>query len=230
MVVAQQRASNPGSCGTRCGKAANGLGPATDGVGAPSADCLFTMYARAVGDASKRLRDLRREGWADLGLAVLVLGLALGATQVHPRLALPLLIGGLFVSSLGVRALWRRWELVERLACEGDAYSISEVRAYASRETSLERRQSFAALIRSTLQHSTGAAERRLLGVAGELEQLASELEDEDLTLDPASAVACQRLLSDPGSALFNPAVTSGELRSRVRQIRLGFRPRSLAA
>jgi hypothetical protein len=230
MVVAQQRASNPGSCGTRCGKAANGLGPATDGVGAPRADCLFTMYARAVDDAAERLRDLRREGWADLGLAVLVLGLAIGATQVHPRLALPLLIGGLLVLALGVRALWRRWELVEHLAAEGDAYVIAEVRAYASRETSLERRQSFAALIRSTLELSTAAGQQRLLGVADELEELASELEDDDLTLDPACAVACQRLLSDPGSPLFDPAVPPGELRWRIRRIRSGFRPHRLAA
>lgn len=230
MVVAQQRASNPGSCGTRCGKAAIGLGPATDGVAAPSADCSFTMHARAVDEAAARLRDLRREGWADLGLAVLVLGLAVGATQVHPRLALPLLIGGFFALALGVRALWRRWELVERLAAEGDAYVILEVRDYASRETGMERRQRFAALIRSTLELSTAAAEQRLLAVADELEDLASELEDDGLTLEPASAVACHRLLSEPGSPLFDPAVRDGELRSRIRRIRSGFRPRRLAA
>lgn len=186
------------------------------------------MYARAVDDAAARLRDLRREGWADLGLAVLVLGLAVGATQVRPTLALPLFLGGVFALALGVRALWRRWELVERLAGERDAFAISEVLEYASRETRMERRRSFAAVIRSTLNPPALAADRRLLGLADELEELASELEDDDLTLDPASAVACHRLLSDPASPLFDPAVPPRELRSRIRQIRSGFQPRRL--
>jgi hypothetical protein len=188
------------------------------------------MYARAVDDAAARLRDLRREGWADLGLAVLVLGLAVGATQVRPTLALPLFLGGVFALALGVRALWRRWELIERLAGERDAFAISEVQAYASRETGMERRRSFAAVIRNTLNSPALAAQRRLLGLADELEELASELEDDDLTLDPASAVACHRLVSGPGSPLFNQAVPPRELRSRIRQIRSGFQPRRLAA
>ena len=59
---------------------------------------------------------------------------------------------------------------------------------------------------------------------AEELEALACELEDEELALDPACAVACMRLLSDVSeSPLLNPALPPELLRSRVRQIRSGF-------
>jgi hypothetical protein len=181
------------------------------------------MYARAVEDAATRLRDLRREEWEDLGLAALALAFAVAATHVHPAFALPLFVGGLAVGARGVRALWRRWDLIERLAGERDAYVISEVLAHASRETTMERRRTFAALIRSSLSEPV---EARGSAAAEELEALASELEDGELALDPASAVACTRLLSDVvGSPLLNLALTSEELRSRVRQIRSGFRP-----
>jgi hypothetical protein len=77
------------------------------------------MYARAVDE------------WVGLGLAALSLGLAVAATQVRPSLAVPLFLGVFAVGTLGVRALWRRWELVERFDGESDAYVISEVRPSA---------------------------------------------------------------------------------------------------
>ena len=65
---------------------------------------------------------------------------------------------------------------------------------------------------------------------AEELEALARELEDDELALDRAFAVACMRLLSDvSASPHFNPALPPERLRSRVRQIRSGFEPRQAA-
>jgi hypothetical protein len=189
------------------------------------------MYARAVDDAAARLRDLRYEEWGDLCLAALVLGLAVGATQVRPALALPLFVGGLAVGALGVRALWRRWDLVDRLAEDRNAYVISDVLAYAAREATMDRRKSFAALIRGTMRQPGSALEARVVAAAEELEELASDLEDDELALDPACAVACLRLLSDlAGSPILNPALPSEDLRSRVFQIRSGFSSRRLAA
>jgi hypothetical protein len=179
------------------------------------------MYARAVDDAAAQLHDLRREEWQDLGLAGLALALAVAAAQVLPALALPLFVGGLAVGARGVRALWRRWDLVERLAGERDAYLISEVLGYASRETTMERRQTFSALIRARLSEPV---EARVRVAAKELGALAAELEDAELVLDPVSAVACMRLLSDlVESPLLNAARPPEELRSRVHQIRSGF-------
>jgi hypothetical protein len=183
------------------------------------------MYARAVDDAGTLLRSLRREKWEDLGLAAFVLVLAVVAAAFRPALALPLFVGGLALGALGLRALWRHWDLLERLSGERDAYVIPEVYAYASRETELGRRQSFAALIRSRLPQPGLVSDARVVAAAEELEALARDLEDGALTLEPAAAVCCMRLLTDLGeSPLLNPSLPPEDLRSRIRQIRSGFK------
>lgn len=182
------------------------------------------MDARTIDDAGARLRELREEEWEDLGLAALALGLAVLAAHAWPSLALPLFLGGIGVGALGLRALLRRWDMVERLSGERDAYVIPDVLAHASREATMERRHLSASVIRSTLAHAGPGLEGRIAGVAEELEALASELDDPELVLDPSAAVACMRLLSDiEGSPLLNRAVPPEDLRSRVRQIRSGF-------
>lgn len=186
------------------------------------------MYARAVDQADARLRELRQEARGELAVAAAALAASVVATEVFPALAAPLFIGGLFVGIRGARAMWRRWDLVERLSADRDAHIISEVQAFASREATMERRQSFAALVRNRLREAREVADARVLAVAEELEALVSELEDEDLTLEPAAAVACMRLLSDMAeSPLLNQALPAEDLRSRVCQIRSGFRRRS---
>lgn len=98
------------------------------------------MYARAVDEAEFRLRELRHEQWLDLALAAVVFGLALAATQIRPSLAMPLFLGGVFAWVLGIRALFRHWDLLDRLADEHDALVIPEVASYASRHASSETR------------------------------------------------------------------------------------------
>ncbi len=182
------------------------------------------MDARTVDDAGERLRELRQEEWQDLGLAALALGLAVVAPRVFPSLALPLFLGGVGVGALGVRALWRHWDLVDRLAADRSAYVIPAVLAYAAREASMERRRGSAALIRRALAAPGPGLEARTSAAADELDALAAELADPELDLDPSCAVACMRLLSDlEGSPLLNRARPPEELRSRVRQIRSGF-------
>jgi hypothetical protein len=189
------------------------------------------MYARRVDEASEQLRELRHEEWGALGLGALALGLAVTAAELRPALAMPLFLGGLVVGGLGMRALLRRSELVERLAGERDAYAIPEVLAWASREATMERRQRYAALLRDTLVRPGLLYEARVLAAAEELEALASELDDEELELEPACAVACKRLLSDVfESPLLNSALPPQDLRSRIVQIRTGFKLRQLAA
>ena len=179
------------------------------------------MDARSVDTATRRLHELRREERDQLVVAAFALGLAVAATQVVPKLAVPIFLGGLFVGALGVRALWRRWDLVDRLAAERDAYVIAEVRDYAAREATMDRRRSLAASIRLRLREPI---DPRICLAVGDLEALAFELDDDGLTLDPVCAVACARLLSDTeGSALLNAALPPEQLRSSVRQIRAGF-------
>jgi hypothetical protein len=189
------------------------------------------MYARAVDNAAARLRDLRHEEREKLGLAGLALALSLVATEFDPELAVSLFLGAIFIGALGVRAIWRRWDLVERLSGDRDAYAISEVLDLARREATMERRHTFAALVRAWLDRSETDVDERLRSVADELDALATELEDETLELDPASAVACLRLLTDVmESPLLNRHLPATDLRSRVRQIRAGFRLREPTA
>ena len=187
----------------------------------------LAMYARAVDEARVHLQDLRRVEWEDLGLGGLALGLAVAVTQVRESLALPLFLGGLTLWLLGLRAFWRRWDLVDRLADDRDAYGIPEVFAYASRKASMDRRRYFATMIRNRLD-DPGLSQS---SAAAELEKLAGELEDPALDLDPACAVACFRMLSDPaGSPLLNSVLDPAELRSRASRICSGFTERGKRA
>jgi hypothetical protein len=185
---------------------------------------------RAIEDAATRLRELQLEEWGDVGLGSLMLGLAAASAELRPAFALPLLVGGLGAWALGMRAMWHRWDLVDRLSGERDAYLISEIRDHALRETTMERRKSLAASVRRALEESRVAQEERVLAAADELEALATELEDEVLVLEPACAVACVRLLSDlAASPLLDRRQPTAVLRSRVAQIRAGFSPQRLA-
>jgi hypothetical protein len=186
------------------------------------------MYARAVDESASRLRELRQQEWSGLGVGALALALSLVATSLLPRLAVPLFIGGIAVGALGVRAVWYRWVIVENLVGERDAYVISEIRERAVHETTMRRRRVLAAGIRSWLREPVSDNVR---GAATELEALAAELEDDQLTLEPGCAVACRRLVTDSErSPLLNPAFAPEDLRSGIRRIRSGFGCRARAA
>jgi hypothetical protein len=183
------------------------------------------MIARAVDDASSRLHDLRVEECEDGAVAVAALVLAVVAATIRPGLALPLFLGGLFVGFRGLRAAWRRWDLVDRLLVEPDAYTISEVRARAKHEASMSNRRGLSRLIRCSLASDENT---RIAWVSRELAALADDLLDPQLELEPAAAVACSRLLTEPAtSPLLNSALPVEDLRSRIVQIRAGFHPGS---
>ena len=182
------------------------------------------MDARTVDDAALRLRELRREEWSDLALGAAAVAAALVTTHVQPGFALPLLLGGFFLGARGLIAAWRRWDLVDELAGEHDAYAIDEIQAHASRAATMERRRLFAASIRSTLRVE---GDQRLRMAMPELETLVAELEDDGLVLDLPCAVACARLATDPyRSPLLDRSSTPDEVRFQVRHIRGGFAPR----
>jgi hypothetical protein len=99
------------------------------------------MYAREIDDAAVRLRSLRRQAWEKLGVAAAAFGTAMAATQAHPPLAIPFLVGGVVVGALGLRAEWLHWDLLDRLAGQPDAHAIPEVLAYANRRATEEPRR-----------------------------------------------------------------------------------------
>jgi hypothetical protein len=185
------------------------------------------MHARAVDDAALRLRELRHEEWEDLGLSGAALSLAVVASEAFSELAWPLFVGGVVIGAKGVRALWRRWDLLERLSGEREAFAIPEVLAFATREATMDRRTSLATSLRSEV---VSTSDERPCDVSAEIEMLACELEDSGLVLDPVCAISCVRLLNDlDHSPLLNPDFPPEDLLDRVREIRSGFSSASAA-
>lgn len=185
------------------------------------------MVARDVDQAARELAAWRREARQQFGLAAVAFALALGASQLRPAFAVPLLFGGVAALALGVRALAKRWELLDRLLLDRDAYAIGDVRARGAQATSMKSRHALASSIHCLLAQPDLTPSGRVGAAAQELEELADELDDEDLALDPTSAAECMRLLNDVSeSPLRNPAFPLEDLRARVSRILAGFRPR----
>ena len=206
------------------GKAAAPLRVCTDAWGRDALHALVEMVARAVEDAGRRLHDLRRQEWEDGTVAAVAFALAVAASGVRPAFALPLFIGGVVVAGRAILAGWRRWDLLDRLVVERDAYAIAEVRARAEQEASMANRRWLSRAIRSRLDL---AANPRVAANAAQLAALAEELVDPQYALDPACAAACSRLLSDEvTSPLINSALPAEDVRSRLVQIRSGFQRR----
>ena len=171
------------------------------------------MVARDVEFLGRRLHELNERTVEELGLAGFAFAFALVATQLRRDLAIPLLVGALVLTALGLTAFVRRRLLVEDAAADRDAYQLDVVRQYACRMACPEQRRMQAAQIRRVL-----AARRRGVDRA-QLKRLVRDLEREDLELDPACAVTLDRLLHDP-------TVPADEFRSRLLQVEEGFSER----
>jgi hypothetical protein len=173
------------------------------------------VHTHALIEAETRLAELRRDELQQLGLGALALGASLAMTAAYEPLVGPLFVGGMAMWLLGIRSLWRRWDLVDRLADDRDAYVISAVRAYAARDTRMDRRHANAASLRFW------ASQPDVTEDVGE--QLARDLDDADLDLSPASAIVCRRLLTDPTvSPLLNGSL-AGNLHDTIAEIERGF-------
>jgi hypothetical protein len=184
-------------------------------------------HALSSEDARRELHELRVEELSDFFLAGVAMALSLTATRVAPAFAVPLFLGGLVVLVLAVRAACRRWELSERLLLDPDAYEIDEIRARAEQLASLQERRRLAWSIRALLAEPGPYRGPTVQPVADQLAELANELDDEQLALDPIYAVRCRHLVNDvETSALLNPALPSDGLRVTIARIRSGFEPR----
>jgi hypothetical protein len=179
------------------------------------------MDARTIEQTADRLHRLRQDEWERLGLALVALPLAVVAAELHPSLALPLLIGGIVLAALGVRAGWLRWAIVDDLALEDDAYAIAEVRAKAARAADPRVRVALVREAGRLLAESDPATKLRVNEVRPQLEAVARELERDELPLEPWAAAACDRLLTDPvRSPLLNTALPASDARSCLVRIR----------
>lgn len=182
------------------------------------------MDARAVESARVRLDELRVQSVEDVVLAAVAIALAIAGTWLLSAMAVPLFCGGLGVGFLGVRALVRRYLMLDDLVVDRDAYAIADVHRLALRAASAERRRDLAASLRYALTDSRYGVNERVEAVRELLEEIAAALEDERLRFDPACAVALDRLLVNGStSTLYKSAVPVGELRFRLRRVLDGF-------
>jgi hypothetical protein len=181
------------------------------------------MDARSVERAEVQLHELRFQGLCDFVLAGVAFAAALAGSRLLPPLAVPLLVGGMGVAVLGMRALVRRYLLLEDLAVDRDAYLIPEVRAVALRAASREQRHRLASAIREALNPCWCGTNPRVEANLDLLAEIGVALEDERLTLDPCAAIALDRLLTAGECNLYSPGLPVDELRSRLRRVLDGF-------
>lgn len=184
------------------------------------------MSAREVESLGSRLRALQEQAIGRLALAALAFGAALAASQLRRDLAIPLFLGGLALAILGCRDFVRRECLLDAAAPDRDAFALTAVRRHAARLATMERRRDDAASIRRLLRARELAVADRIEPNREELERLASELERDDLSFDPACAVLLDHLLLRPEeSALFAVGRSAADVHSALVRIEAGLRP-----
>jgi hypothetical protein len=186
------------------------------------------MNAEAIEQAERRLHELRLDEWADLGLAASAIGLALAASVLHPPFVVPLLIGALASAVLTGRAFFRRLELSDRLLLDGDAYAIPEIRRRGEDMASMENRQALARAVRAKMTPAPGYSSSPRVVATEELRALASELDDDGLSLDPVCAARCHQLVNNYAeSPLLNSLLPDEDIQVWIRRIHLGFEPKA---
>jgi len=172
----------------------------------------------------------RRRGRArsSLILAVACAALAAITTVFTAALELPLAAGailGLMVAGANFVA-YR--EAVARMALDPSAYVIPEVSRYGHRFATAAERARLASWLLDIVRESTMAESwclaDRVRRYRHQLEGLAADLARPHVSIRPASAVACRRLLTRGAeSPLYNPRIPSSELAAVLLRIRHGI-------
>lgn len=193
------------------------------------------MDARQLEDAQERLRARRRRTVEAAVLAVAGSAAAVAVSLVSSTLAIALGAGAAVEALVAVAALVSRRELIARLALEPDAYVLPDVDRYGKRLVRLRERQRLAAWLREIIRdaHVPGSfyLRERVARHADEFDSLAQELASPAAQVQPASAVACLRLLTRaPESPLYNGRLPADDLALALRAIRAGIRDAGSAA
>jgi hypothetical protein len=188
------------------------------------------VHARELEQAAGDLRRLRRRA-VDAGMLLAATAAAAAiALLVAPALAGPISAGAALEALLLALALHGYRERIARLALDPSAYALPEVKRYGHRLVEPRQRARLGAWILEILAdaHRSGNLflGERVARFAQELEEIASDLMRPGASVQPASAVACKRLLTHAvESPLYNPRLPSDELRIALRRIRAGISP-----
>jgi hypothetical protein len=184
----------------------------------PSAACSIVgaVTARAVQQLEARLDELRRVGRARLATAFAAAVLAGPAHGLDPALGYGLAAGAFVVALLSVRAFADRSDLIETAVVDRDALAIPAVRDRAARIASPQELERAADTLRRLPDAEN--ARPRVVACRVELLELADALSSAQPP-QPAVAVECVRFVEGPGSPLYGPSATEGDLRAELRHL-----------
>jgi hypothetical protein len=197
------------------------------------------MNARDIEAAAVTVETARRRALSSLVAAGVVAMSTFGVVWAAPGVAVGL-AAGVIIALVRAGVSWFHCrELVERLALDPSAYAIPEVARFGGRVANLTQRRLLAESI-SSLVHDRGHPLALHLGArtrkhAEELDALARELAAPSARIEPATAVACRRLVTRPvQSPLYNPNLPEEDLTALLLRLRGGIsfadRPENLAS
>jgi hypothetical protein len=186
------------------------------------------VHARELEQAARDLLRLRRRAVESGVLLVGATVAGASALLVGPLPAVALFSGAALEAALLVLALNGYRERIARLALSPEAYVLPEVDRYGRRLAEPRRRARLAASISRVVAeaHLPGNfyLAERVATFAREFETLARELLRPTARIEPASVVACHRLLTSAvESPLYNPRLPAQDLELALARIRAGI-------
>jgi hypothetical protein len=182
------------------------------------------MHARALEEASGRLRRLTRALRDATVLTVVMTPLAAGIAPVSRP------VGGALAIAVVVEAIavgvWfmRRRQLLEQLALVPAAYEIPEVADYGRKATRRRERERMAEAFARILSDGVGRPvlwlPERVAALEIELRAVSDALRTAGSTVQPLTMVACRQLITNPvRSGLYNPDLPIEDVRMRLQAI-----------
>jgi hypothetical protein len=189
-----------------------------------------------LGHARTRLETLRHRN-RDLFTGSVLFGLAgaVAAALGHTQLAFSLAFGTAVGLAFVYLARTERAQLLTRLVAQGDEGLFREATAFAHKLSAPPMRlrlarglERAAAAGRPGVHEYTWMRPDRVFDLREELIRLAASFRDLAVTVTPASAALCRRLLCEPVvSPLYNPRIPEADLARLLGVIAAGFSRRS---
>jgi hypothetical protein len=192
------------------------------------------MNARDIEMAALEVERSRHRAVRWLSAGGVLAGIAIALLPCSTRFAVTLGCGAVLEMLLAAVLWLRRRERIEQLALDPSAYAIPAVARFGARVCDLSQRRRLAASIRSMVDDRQ-PLDLHLVGRTGrfseQLETLARELAAPAARVEPATAVACRRLVTRPvESPLYNPNLPEEDLRALLLRIRAGITSGGLTA
>jgi hypothetical protein len=182
------------------------------------------MHARALEEASGRIRQMRRAMREAIVLALVMTVLAAGVAPVSRQLGGALAIAAVVEAIvLGVRYMRRR-QLLEHLAVVPAAYEIAEVAAYGQKATRRCERERMVEAFGRMLDDGASAPvlwlPERVAALEIELRAVSDALRTAGSTVQAPAVIACRQLVTNPvRSGLYNPDLPIEDVRTKLQLI-----------